>query len=161
MEAVLASLFSINMPRFYWGEATKFFAYIINRTPSRVIGFQTPQQKLQLLLSIPYLPNLEPRVFGCTIYVHILKILWNKLNPYVKRCVFISYSDFEKGHVCYDPKTQKVSVILDASFCELEPYYLGEVSRTYLIGESSIEENLLLESGEEEFIELKNYLKIW
>lgn len=48
-----------------------------------------------------------------------------------------------------------MGVTLDAYFCELEPYYLGEVSRTYLLGESSIEENLLLESGGEEFIELK------
>ena len=33
------------MPRFYWGEVVKSAAYLINRTPSRVLDFQTPQQK--------------------------------------------------------------------------------------------------------------------
>ena len=43
LEVVRASLFGMNMPRFYWGEAVKSAAYIINRTPSRVLDFQTPQ----------------------------------------------------------------------------------------------------------------------
>ena len=116
LEVVRASLFDMNMPRFYWGEAVKSAAYLINRTPSRVIDFQTPQQKLQSLLSIPHLPNLEPRVFGCTIYIHIPKILRNKLNPYAKRCVFVGYSKFQKGYRCYDPQTRKLHVTLDASF---------------------------------------------
>ena len=46
LEVVRASLFGMNMPRFYWGEAMKSAAYLINRTPSQVIDFQTPQQKL-------------------------------------------------------------------------------------------------------------------
>ena len=75
------------------------------RTPSKVIDFQTPQQKLQSLLSIPHLPNLEPRVFGCTVYVHIPKILRNKLDPCAKRCVFVGYSEFQKGYRFYDPQT--------------------------------------------------------
>ena len=53
LEVVRASLFSMNMPRFYWGEAVKSAAYLINRTPSRVIGFQTPQQKMQSLVLVP------------------------------------------------------------------------------------------------------------
>ena len=116
LELVYASLFSINMPRFYWGEAVKSAAYLINRTPSQVIDFQTPQQKLQSLLSIPHLPNLEPRVFRCTVYVHIPKILRNKLDPCEKRCVFVGYSEFHKGYRCYDPQTRKLHVTLDAYF---------------------------------------------
>ena len=142
----------MNMPRFYWGEAVKTDAYLINRTPSQVIDFQTPQQKLQSLLSIPHLLNLEPRVFGCTVYVHIPKILRNKLDPCVKRCVFVGYSKFQKGYRCYDPQTRKLHVTLDASFRELEPYYSGGVSKNSLQGESSSEEN----GGGDEFIELEN-----
>ena len=152
LEVVRASLFDMNMPRFYWGEAVKSTAYLINRTPSQVIDFQTPQHKLQSLLSIPHIPNLEPRVFGCIVYVHIPKILRNKLDPCAKRCVFVGYSEFQKGYRCYDPQTRKLHVTLDAYFRELEPYYFGGVSKNYLQGESSSEEN----GGGDEFIELEN-----
>ena len=152
LEVVHASLFGMNMPRFYGVEVVKSVAYLINRTPSQVIDFQTPQQKLQSLLSIPHLPNLEPRVFGCTVYVHIPKILRNKLDPCAKRCVFVGYSEFQKGYRCYDPQTRKLHVTLDASFRELEPYYSGGVSKNSLQRESSSEEN----GGGDEFIELEN-----
>jgi len=84
------------MPRYYWGEAVKFVVYLINRTPSRVIDFQTPQQRMQSLLSTPYLPNLEPRVFGCTTYVHNPKVLRTKLDPCATRCVFVVQT-YRKG----------------------------------------------------------------
>lgn len=34
LEVVRASLFGMNMPHFYWGEAVKFIVYLINRSPS-------------------------------------------------------------------------------------------------------------------------------
>jgi len=89
MEMVRASLFGMNMPRFYWGEAVKSGVYIMNRVPSRVLEFQTPYQKLQTFFDTPHQPNLEPRIFGCTVYVHIPKVLRNKLDPCAQRCVFV------------------------------------------------------------------------
>jgi IS30 family transposase len=59
LEVVRASLFGMNMPKFYWGEAVKSAAYIINRTPSRVLDFQIPLQKLQSLLA-PSSPFFQP-----------------------------------------------------------------------------------------------------
>ena len=94
MEVVRTSLFGMNMPRFYWGEAVKSTIYLINRVPSRVLDFRTPQQKMQAFSSLSHVPNLEPRVFGCIVYVHVPKILWNKLDSCAKRCVYVGYSDF-------------------------------------------------------------------
>lgn len=93
-----------------------------------MIDFQIPQQKMQSLLSIPHLLNLEPRVFDWTIYVHICKALRTKLDPCVKRYVFVGYLDFQEGYRCYDPQTQKLHVTLDASVRESELYYLEKVS---------------------------------
>jgi len=42
MEMVRASLFGMNIPRFYWGEVVKSVVYIMNRVPSQVLEFQTP-----------------------------------------------------------------------------------------------------------------------
>lgn len=36
---------------------------------------------MQPLRSIPYLSNLEPRIFCCTFYAHIPKALRTKLDP--------------------------------------------------------------------------------
>ena len=60
LEVIRASLFDMNVPREYWGEVVKSAAYLINRTPSRVLEFKTPLQKLQELVLTPHLNNLEP-----------------------------------------------------------------------------------------------------
>lgn len=127
MEVVCASLFDMNIPRTYWGEAVKSAAYLINRTPSQVIEFHNPHQKLQKLLSISSMLNLEPRVFGCTTYVHIQKPQRSKLNPRARKYIFVGYAEFQKGYRCYDPLTNTVHTSLDVSFREFEPYYSGGV----------------------------------
>ena len=96
---------------------------------------------MESLLSVPHLPNLEPRVFGCTVYVHIPKVLRSKLDPCANRCVFVGYSEFQKGYRCYNPHHRKLHVTLDASFRESEPYYSGGVPGSSLQGKINIEEN--------------------
>ena len=58
-------------------------------------------------------------------YVHILKVLRSKLDPYAQHCVFVSYSNFQKGYRCYCPQTHKLHISLDVSFREMNPYYLA------------------------------------
>lgn len=81
MEVVQASLFGMNVPHTYWGQV-RSATYLINHTPSRVLGFQTPHQKLQSLVSTPTLSNFEPRVFECVAHVHIPHQSCGKLDPY-------------------------------------------------------------------------------
>ena len=159
LEVVRASLFGMHMPRYYWGEAAKSAVYLINQTLSRVIDFQTPQQRMQSLLSTPHLPNLEPRVFGCTAYVHIPKVLRTKLDPCATRCVFVGYSDLQKEYICYDPHTQKLHITLDVSFRETESFYSKEGSIISSQGEQSSNEHLLQESDRNEFVELENIIE--
>ncbi|KAK0600689.1 hypothetical protein LWI29_017477 [Acer saccharum] len=90
-----------------------------------VIEFQTPFQKLHDLITIPAMPNLEPRVFGCVVFVHIPKHQRGKLDHCAQKCVFLGYADFQKGYRCYDPVEGKVYISLDVSFRELEAYFMG------------------------------------
>nr|KYP39692.1 Retrovirus-related Pol polyprotein from transposon TNT 1-94 [Cajanus cajan] len=135
LEVVRASLFDMNVPSHYWGEAVLSAAYLINRTPSSVLGFLTPQQKLETFFSIPHVMNLEPRVFGCTAYVHVPKKLRSKLDPCAKKCIFVGYSDVQKGYRCFDPQTHKMHVTLEVSFRESEPFYSGGVTPSSSQGE--------------------------
>lgn len=115
----------MNMPTIYWGEAVKSATYLINRVSSRFINFETPQQKLNSLCSLPHLPNLDPMVFGCTVYTHIPNALRGKLDQCARRCVFVGYSEFQKGYWCYDPQNKKLYVTPNTYFRESEPYYRG------------------------------------
>lgn len=40
------SSFTVNVPKFFWGEAVLASTYLINRMPSRVLNFKTPCQVL-------------------------------------------------------------------------------------------------------------------
>lgn len=97
MEVLRASLFGINVPREYWGEAIKSAAYLINWTPSSVLDFDTPQRKLLRLLSAPSLSNLEPRVFGCVVYVHIPRHQLSKLDLSARKVYLLVMLSFKRG----------------------------------------------------------------
>ncbi|CAL9011096.1 unnamed protein product, partial [Prunus brigantina] len=71
LEVVRASLFGAHMPRSFWGEAVLSAAYLINRIPSSILQFRTPLQTLQHHCQIPPTQNLEPRIFGCVVFVHL------------------------------------------------------------------------------------------
>ena len=96
MEVVFASLFGMNMSLFIGGGRSKSVVYFTDRVPSRVFDFQTPQDKLNSFCSIPHMSNLEPRVFGCSVYVHIPKVLQNKFDL-VPHDVFLLEFRFSKG----------------------------------------------------------------
>lgn len=97
----------------------------MNRTPSRVIDFQTTLKKLHELVSAPTYPNFEPRVFGCTTYVHQNT---GKLEPRVVKYMFICYANLEKGYKFYDPEKQKMYITKDVVFHENIPFICHECS---------------------------------
>ncbi|CAL9029135.1 unnamed protein product [Prunus brigantina] len=71
LEVIRVSLFGANMPRSFWGEAIVSAAYLINQIPSSILHFQTPLQTLHHHIQTPSTPNLEPRILGCIVFVHL------------------------------------------------------------------------------------------
>ena len=123
MEVVRASLFGVNMTRPFWGEAVVSAAYIINRIPSSILNFQTPLQTLHHRIQTPQIPNLEPRIFGCVVFVHLHDHQRSKLNPRAEKCVFIGYAPHRKGYQCYHLPSQKVYTSMDVVFWEYDLYF--------------------------------------
>jgi hypothetical protein len=80
------------------------------------------------------------------VYVHIPKVLRSKLDPCAQRCVFVGYSDFQKGYHCYCPQTNKLHVSIDVSFHETNPYYLAGNLGSPLQGETVCEEEDLCDA---------------
>ncbi|KAH9783645.1 hypothetical protein KPL71_009401 [Citrus sinensis] len=124
LEVVRASLIQAHMPLSYWGEALASAAYLINRTPSSSLGFQTPFQVLNDAIMSPNVPNLPPHVFGCVAFVHLPQ--QDKLSPRALRCVFVGYALHQKGYRYYHPPSRKIYITMDVVFHEDIMYYLSE-----------------------------------
>ncbi|RVX21560.1 Retrovirus-related Pol polyprotein from transposon TNT 1-94 [Vitis vinifera] len=98
LEVARSLMFSMNVPKLFWGQAVLTAAYLINRMPSRVLKFQTPCQTL--LKSFPttrLISIVPPKIFGCSVFVHINQQHRSKLDPRSLKCIFLGYSSNQKG----------------------------------------------------------------
>ncbi|CAL9023669.1 unnamed protein product [Prunus brigantina] len=121
-------MLDMSVPHHLWGHGVLAAAYLINRTPSRVLDFKTPFDVLCAHTPPVSVSKLPPKVFGCVAYVHVYSHQRSKLDPCALCCVFIGYSTTQKGYKCYHPPSQKVHVTLDVTFHEEVPYYVSSSS---------------------------------
>ncbi|XP_073031147.1 uncharacterized protein [Primulina eburnea] len=89
--------------------------------PSRVLDFKCPLEVLQ-----DKAPNLSHlKVFGCTCFVHVSTTHRDKLDPRAVKCIFLRYSQTQKGYKCYDFLSKKLYVTGDVYFAEQIPYFVA------------------------------------
>ncbi|RVW45092.1 Retrovirus-related Pol polyprotein from transposon TNT 1-94 [Vitis vinifera] len=132
-------------------------AYLINRMSSRVLKFQTPCQTI--LKSFPttrLISTVPPKIFGCSVFVHINQQHRSKLDPRSLKCIFLGYSSNQKGYKCYSPVTRKFYNSMDVTFFETQPYY----PKNDIQGENSTQEYQFwdLESFSESPITTENHI---
>nr|CAN65095.1 hypothetical protein VITISV_011639 [Vitis vinifera] len=157
LEVARSLMFSMNVPKLFWGQAVLTAAYLINRMPSRVLKFQTPCQTL--LKSFPttrFISTIPPKIFGCSVFVHINQQHRSKLDPRSLKCIFLGYSSNQKGYKCYSPVTRKFYNLMDVTFFETQPYY----PKNDIQGENSTQEYQFwdLESFNESPITTENHI---
>ncbi|RVW23954.1 Retrovirus-related Pol polyprotein from transposon TNT 1-94 [Vitis vinifera] len=124
LEVARSLMFSMNVPKLLWGQVVLTAAYLINRMPYRVLKFQTPCQTL--LKSFPttrLISIVPPKIFGCSVFVHINQQHRSKLDLRSLKCIFLGYSSNQKGYKCYSPVTRKFYNSMDVTFFETQPYY--------------------------------------
>ena len=152
-------MFSTNVPKLLWGEAVLTKAYLINRMPSRVLKFQTPcQTLLKPFPTTRLISTVPPKIFGCSVFVHINQRYRSKLDPRSLKCIFLGYYSNKKGYKCYSPVTRKFYNSMDVTFFETQPYY----PKIDIQGENSTQEYQFsnLESFGESPITTKNHVPI-
>jgi transposase InsO family protein len=121
LEVTRALLFSGNLPKNYWADAVLTGCYLINRLPSRVLDFKSPLEVLyNRKIDISHL-----KIVGCVCYVHSQD--GGKLEPRLRKCVFLGYSSKKKGYICLDPNTKKIYISRDVEFDENHKYFSDEV----------------------------------
>lgn len=124
LEVARSLLFTMHVPKHFWGDAVLTAVHLINRQPSRVLNFHTPTQTLLDVYPHNHLvSNIPLKVFGCTVFVHDNSPQRSKLDPRSFKCVFLGYSPSQKGYRCYHPTSRKMFVSIDVTFLETQPFF--------------------------------------
>jgi hypothetical protein len=88
--------------------------YLINHTPSKILSYSTPLQKL--LGITPYYSSF--RVFGYACWPNLCPYNNHKLQMRSTRCVFLGYSNMHKGFKCLDVSKGRIYISWDVLFDE-------------------------------------------
>ncbi|KAJ4768963.1 Retroelement pol polyprotein-like [Rhynchospora pubera] len=106
--------FQAHLPIEFWGECILTAAYLINRTPTRILENKTPYELL-----FEKTPSYEHvRVFGCLCHVSHRTTVSDKFESRSRKCVFVGYPFGKKGWRVYDMETGNFIVSRDVIFDE-------------------------------------------
>lgn len=94
LDVARSLMFTMNVPKTYWGNAILTAAYLTNQMPLQVIDFRSLCELLQGTCSF----IIPPKIFGCVCFVHNHRRAISKLDPRTLKCIFIRYSATQKGY---------------------------------------------------------------
>jgi transposase InsO family protein len=77
MEAVKTMIHDQDLPMCLWEEAAMTTVYVKNQLSHSALGFKTPEE--MFTRKKPEVSHLK--IFGCPVFIHILKEKRNKLDP--------------------------------------------------------------------------------
>lgn len=106
--------FQASLPIEFWGEYILTAAYLINRTPTAVLGNSTPFERL--FDKAP--SNQHIKVFASLCYAHNQIRGGDKFASRSRRCVFMGYPYGKKGWRLYDLEKLEFFVSRDVVFSE-------------------------------------------
>lgn len=92
-------MFDQDLPNSLWAEATCTAVYIQNRCSHVILEDKTPEEAFTE--EKPEIGHL--RVFGCPVYVHVLKEKRTKMEPSGKKGIFVGYTETSKAYRMYVP----------------------------------------------------------
>ncbi|KAK1414103.1 hypothetical protein QVD17_29844 [Tagetes erecta] len=123
LEITRALMIESQVPKFFWSDALVTATYLANRLPTRSLGLENPLQVLSKFHKLPTTLTLEPRVFGCSVFVHIPKTERSKIDPCAEKCVFVGYGINQHGYRCYSPSKRHIFTTMNCDFLETEYFY--------------------------------------
>ncbi|GBP26795.1 Retrovirus-related Pol polyprotein from transposon TNT 1-94 [Eumeta japonica] len=112
VERAKCMILNAGLAKFFWAEAIKTAAYIINRFSTRSLSFKTPEEVWS-----GHKPNVSHmKVFGCEAMVQLPKEKRKKWDPKVQKMIFIGYCENTKG---YSPVRDRETVKRNYAALEL------------------------------------------
>lgn len=120
---VVSMINAKNMPKKFWGEATMWSFYVLNRCPTKALPDMTPEEAWNGIK--PTVHHL--RIWGCLAHVHIPKQKRTKLDDKSFVCILTGMSEESKAYRLIDPQTLKVVVSKDVIFEENKSWVWNQV----------------------------------
>jgi hypothetical protein len=115
MEKVRAMLKEAGLPLKFWGEGLHTAVFLKNMSPTVAVPNMVPFEAWTSRK--PNVSNLK--IFGCTAYVHVPKVISKKLGDRAKALVFVGYDESSKGYKLIDLKyPQKIITERNVTFDE-------------------------------------------
>jgi hypothetical protein len=114
MEMARSLLKCMNVPGCFWGEAVNHSVYLLNRLPTKPMGYRTPFEGWHG--KRPQLGHLK--VFGCRANVRPAKPHLKKLEDRSVAMVYFGVEQGSKAHRLFDPQSRRIVVSRDVVFEE-------------------------------------------
>ena len=114
MEAVKTMIHDQDIPMHLWVEAARTTVYVQNKLSHGALEFKTPVE--MYTRKKPEVCHLK--IFGCPVYVHILKEKRSKLDPSGKKGIFVGYCEVSKSFKIYISGFHHIDISRDVTFYE-------------------------------------------
>ena len=114
MEAVKTVIHYQDLCMHLWAEAARIVVYVQNRLSHSSLGFKNPEK--MYAGKKHELGHLK--IFGCPVYVHILKEKRTKLDPSGKKGIFVGYCEVSKSFRIYISGFHHIDICRDVTFDE-------------------------------------------
>jgi hypothetical protein len=113
-----------DMDKEFWAEAISTSTYLKNRSPTRALSNQTPEEAWSG--KKPTLAYLRP--FGCKAYAHVPIQKRSKLDTKTVECIMMGYSTESKAYRVFDPIRRTILITRDVVFDESEKQNTIEIT---------------------------------
>jgi hypothetical protein len=114
MEAVKTMIHDQDLPMHLWVEATIIVVYVQNKLSHSALGFKTLKE--MFFGKKPKVSHIN--IFGCPVFAHILKERRTKLDPSIKKGIFVGYCEVSTAFRIYIPGYHHIEINRDVTFDE-------------------------------------------
>lgn len=104
MEMTRAVLKSMRVPSRFWAEAVRHSVYLLNRLPTKAMGYRTPYEAWNGRR--PHLGHLK--IFGCKGHVRSTVPHLKKLDDRSVPMVYFGIEEGSKAHRMFNPQTNRI-----------------------------------------------------